>query len=748
MKVACKRILFGMVVLATVSTAAFSRPEVTVLQNGVSPTPEYRGCKDTWISNEKWETNRNQGRSQTLRCGGQRRILIQFDLSAVPKGHVVYHALLRLAEVGYPRKERGEWATYFQCWRLARAWNDNANWLEHTRTDYKQEDAGDWEAPGGDIDLEPDFGKEKRGLVASAGLVEGPWGHLHELDVTELVKYWHTGQLANHGLLLAGAAKGKYSTIASSEWYIPGSRPCLLISHGPTGSEPADIQPLGGAPEDLGLDPLASSPDVAIAKEDYAPVCVGQNSNCALRGTSTDAYIKVALEKYPGAWGWMTACRVGGRAGDFSSALLCFDLSGIPKNTSVRKATLRLTLTPYTNREAGNYRYGAFMLKLPDAPGWNPEHVNARERKPGVPWPEDGLRAVSGGGPVAIGKLQTKRERNRTIPVAMEFDLTGAVRAWVQEEVPNCGIVLDNRIEGGAYDFYASRAEDPELRPYLEIVLSPAIEKKPGPVTPVPELPEGDYWVKPMREVHSRFKGKPGTLAQYGDSITVTMAFLAGYSWTKEIAPKNCAPQVKKEMDAVTRYANRQLWRDWKEAEWGNTGMMMSDWLLANIDTWQKKMNPETAVIMFGTNDVGRIYPPEYTENMAAAIRRMLQDGTVPILTIIPPRAGRDDMVPHYRRALLSIAREFKIPVIDFYMEILRRRPDDWNGRMEKFSQYKGYDVPTLMSRDGVHPSAPKQYRDDWSEEGLRCSGYDLRNYLTLRKYYEVITRAYQPSPG
>jgi len=58
---------------------------------------------------------------------------------------------------------------------------------------------------------------------------------------------------------------------------------------------------------------------------------------------------------------------------------------------------------------------------------------------------------------------------------------------------------------------------------------------------------------------------------------------------------------------------------------------------------------------------------------------------------------------------------------------------------MDKFSQYKDYDVPTLLARDGIHPSNPKKYQDDYSQEALRCNGYSLRNYLVLTKYAEVL---------
>ncbi|HUT01817.1 MAG TPA: hypothetical protein VM031_05145, partial [Phycisphaerae bacterium] len=384
---------------------------------------------------------------------------------------------------------------------------------------------------------------------------------------------------------------------------------------------------------------------------------------------------------------------------------------------------------------------------LPESPGWSADEATAAERSAGKPWP-GGLLACTSERPVAVGEVVEKREevrgQKRTVPAEVRFDLTGVVRAWASGKVPNCGLVLDNRIEGGAYDIYSARSWRPELRPYLEITASPGVDKAPEPVEVALAPPPGDYWVGPMRAVHAKFKGKAGTLAQYGDSITVTMAFLAGYSWSGKITAKNMSPEVRRDADAVEKYADLKLWREWKGGEWGNTGMMMSDWLFGNIDGWQRKMGPEAAVIMFGTNDIGRLWPPEYTENMAASLRRMMADGTVPILTSIPP--AHKDGHREYWLAALSIAHGLKVPLIDYYAEVLRRRPDDWNGRLDKFAEFRKnvYEAPTLVSADGTHPSNPKPWRDDFGEEALNHNGFVLRNYMTVRTYAEVIRKVFQ----
>jgi len=47
-------------------------------------------------------------------------------------------------------------------------------------------------------------------------------------------------------------------------------------------------------------------------------------------------------------------------------------------------------------------------------------------------------------------------------------------------------------------------------------------------------------WVPAMKQVHGRFTGKPGTLALFGDSITVSMAFWAPLSGS----PKQMSPEL------------------------------------------------------------------------------------------------------------------------------------------------------------------------------------------------------------
>jgi hypothetical protein len=126
-------------------------------------------------------------------------------------------------------------------------------------------------------------------------------------------------------------------------------------------------------------------------------------------------------------------------------------------------------------------------------------------------------------------------------------------------------------------------------------------------------------------------------------------------------------------------------------------------------------------------------------------VRRCLANGTVVILSTIPPFHGRLEDARKFAETARKIAAEEKVPLLDYFGEILKRRPDDWDGTLPKFKEVKGetYDVPTLISRDGVHPSYPSKYRD-FSEESLSHNGYLLRSYLTLRAYAGVVRQVFE----
>ncbi len=250
----------------------------------------------------------------------------------------------------------------------------------------------------------------------------------------------------------------------------------------------------------------------------------------------------------------------------------------------------------------------------------------------------------------------------------------------------------------------------------------------------------GQEWVPAMREVRARFGGTPGTFAQFGDSITVTMAFWAPL----RDARRNAPPEMARAFEKVHQYMRPECWRQWKGPQYGSEGGTTVRWAEEHLDEWLKRLDPEVALVMFGTNDLHAMSLEEYRRGLRNVVQRCLDHGTVVILSTIPPRHGFEKKAADFAEAARQIARQLRVPLVDYHAEILRRRPNDWDGASPFFAQYEGYDVPTLIARDGVHPSHPRKYQSDYSDEALRSCGYSLRNYLVLLAYAEVIEKVLQ----
>jgi hypothetical protein len=274
-----------------------------------------------------------------------------------------------------------------------------------------------------------------------------------------------------------------------------------------------------------------------------------------------------------------------------------------------------------------------------------------------------------------------------------------------------------------------------------EVSLSAGIASAADRADPVPSQAA---WVEPMKKVHAKFSGKKGTFANFGDSITVTMAYWADLPY----GHKNLSADAEKDFKLVTDRMAKECWRDWKGPKFGSDGGQTIRWARKNIDSWLKDLNPETALIMFGTNDLNGVSIEEYGKLYREVVQKCLDNGTVVILSTIPPRAGKFEQAKQFAETVKTIGKEMNVPVIDYFGEIVSRRPDDWDGSLAKFkdpSDKNPYSVPTLISRDGVHPSHPKQYAGDYSDDALKHDGYGLRTYLTLRSYAEVIRSVLTP---
>jgi len=116
-------------------------------------------------------------------------------------------------------------------------------------------------------------------------------------------------------------------------------------------------------------------------------------------------------------------------------------------------------------------------------------------------------------------------------------------------------------------------------------------------------------------------------------------------------------------------------------------------------------------------------------------VQACVANGTIPLITTIPPRRGyTPGVTDSYADAVRALAVEEQIPLIEYNGEVHTRRPGTtWDG--------------TLISGDGVHPSNTAPARD-FSGTMLATNGYTLRNWVTLHAAHEVWELViYEPPP-
>jgi lysophospholipase L1-like esterase len=240
-----------------------------------------------------------------------------------------------------------------------------------------------------------------------------------------------------------------------------------------------------------------------------------------------------------------------------------------------------------------------------------------------------------------------------------------------------------------------------------------------------------------MKKVAAGFKGKEGVVLHLGDSITYANPYS---SWAKYGQGKAAEDQaILKWMhcgskDDLDGWHLASVDRPGGRSETAASGVRSDEYLaggkggLPPLAEILKKYNPRMAVVMLGTNDASAGRPAaQYKASMLQIVDAILANGTIPILSTIPPHPKKEELAKSYNLAIQEICRERKIPMIDYGGEILKRRPADWNG--------------TLLAKDDVHPTAGvggAQAGSEPTEENLKNSGYLLRGWLSVRKIAEV----------
>jgi parallel beta-helix repeat protein len=239
-----------------------------------------------------------------------------------------------------------------------------------------------------------------------------------------------------------------------------------------------------------------------------------------------------------------------------------------------------------------------------------------------------------------------------------------------------------------------------------------------------------DEVVEAMRNVHADFEGQKGYVAQFGDSITYSMAFWTPIGWDapeKFLTVDDGLPKTPKE----TRWRDHVKGTRDKGPKFANYSGWKVGQLNKTVDAVLETEKPETAIIMIGTNDIsGGKVPATYRAELTEVLQKCLKAHCIPIVNTIPPRRERNEAVEEINAIIREVAKENKVPLVDFHAEILRLRPGkSWDG--------------TIISKDGVHPSGGKS--NEYTEDNMKNCGYALRNWLNFLALRQLQFRVYQP---
>jgi hypothetical protein len=259
----------------------------------------------------------------------------------------------------------------------------------------------------------------------------------------------------------------------------------------------------------------------------------------------------------------------------------------------------------------------------------------------------------------------------------------------------------------------------------------------PSAIAAEPLAQDWDY-AAAMKKVTAKFKGKEGVVLHVGDSITHANPYgqwaRAGEGRTEEdkavLAWMHLGADDETDGWFLARYDHPNGGRSHTAA-----GGMRWDELLAggrvglpSLAELVKTYQPQIVVLMMGTNDAsaGR-KTEEVAKDAETAVKTILENGTICILSTIPPHIGSPERSKAYNQALREVGKKHELPLIDYEREILMRRPDDWNG--------------TLLNKNDVHPTAGIEGVKASSaptDENLAQSGYLLRGWLSVKKLGEV----------
>ncbi len=216
---------------------------------------------------------------------------------------------------------------------------------------------------------------------------------------------------------------------------------------------------------------------------------------------------------------------------DRKAALLRFDVSSIPANARILRASLGFYVQNHSNE--GEIDVSAYILRK----AWNPSEATWERASASTPWTVKGANGTNGDGrdrdpdPTDARSLRRIRYTDVTGEQFLlddatwySLDITPAVREWVTNPSANFGVVLKGSVGSTEVQIAASEWSDVSLRPclvitYMEPEMPPAALDTPTPEpSPTPTATD-----TPTATPQPTWTGTPTATFTLGPTATPTV---------------------------------------------------------------------------------------------------------------------------------------------------------------------------------------------------------------------------------
>jgi len=468
----------------------------TTFQQGVNG---YTGTSDTTIMSAAASSNFGNSPNLVLRQSGASSLLIRFDLGAIPAGSHIVDADLALyttasnsALSAVTYRLLRPWAEEQATWNLAQtgvAWGTAG--ANHTTTDRAAD------------------------IASHTGLsVVNLWNHF---DLTALVRAWVQNPASNYGLIVqvTSSAAAEY-TLASSEALTVSLRPKLTVRYAlpagvPTPPATATATPTVTRTPTSAPAATNTSTATAVSTPTWTPTPTPTTAPGAPTATPTptspggqsntptptltpggpqptvvtfqngvNGYTGMT-DTYLDAWypttNYETKSTVSVRAINIFKTLIRFDRLNLPTNAIIQSATLRLNIATRTNTNTITIQ--VYRLLRP----WLAAQATWANASAGVPW------AVAGASGTA--DRDSTLITNQSVTAAtgwVDFDLTTAVQAWVNNPASNYGILLE-AASGSPVAYYFNASDHVNLTVRPQLVVAYTVGGLPPTATATATLP-------------------------------------------------------------------------------------------------------------------------------------------------------------------------------------------------------------------------------------------------------------------